>query len=71
MARTSVSFGHIGFEYGPPMGEECPAMAGKPKAPVPERRLAVKRPVSLDSAAGKHGGANSLTKLWLGQAPKR
>lgn len=46
-------------------------MAGKPKAPVPERRLAVTRPTSLEGSTGKRGNAQGAIKKWIAQGPKR
>lgn len=54
----------------PPWEEGILTMAGKPKAPVPERRLAVTRPGSLAGSAGKPEGVGSSKKP-LAQAPKR
>ncbi len=46
-------------------------MAGKPKAPVPERRLAATRPVNQATPLAKRDGHDLPTKLQVGQAPKR
>lgn len=46
-------------------------MAGKPKAPVPERKLAVTRPGGPQSSTGKHEGPNEAIKKWIAQGPKR
>lgn len=46
-------------------------MAGKPKAPVPERRLAVTRLGGLQGSTGKQEGSNGAIKRWIAQGPKR
>jgi hypothetical protein len=46
-------------------------MAGKPKAPVPERRLAVTRPAGQAGSTGKFSGTPAAIKALIAQAPKR
>lgn len=46
-------------------------MAGKPKAPVPERRLAVTRPASQAGSIGKQAGTPAAIKTLIAQGPKR
>ncbi len=46
-------------------------MAGKPKAPVPERRLAVTRPASAGGSTGKQAGTPGAIKALIAQGPKR
>ncbi len=46
-------------------------MAGKPKAPVPERKLAVTRPEGSQGSTGKHQGPTEAIKKWIAHGPKR